>query len=221
MPDMILEIKLISDATLGRGDGIAGEVDAEVQHDQYGFPYLSGRTLKGLLVQECADVLQTLPEDKKQEWHDAAAYLFGYPGSATANSGHMIVSDAQLPADLREAVSNDVRNGKLSRQDVLESLTALRRQTAMESSGVPKEHSLRSVRVVLRQTTFRSEIFFDDAQVKKDVKEKARNLLAVCAASLRRLGTGRNRGRGLVETRLLNAKGEPVSTAAFFEEVKA
>ena len=39
-----LKIDLLSDTTLGRGDGVAGVVDAEVQHDAYGLPYLSGKT---------------------------------------------------------------------------------------------------------------------------------------------------------------------------------
>lgn len=44
-----IKIKLLSDTTFGRGDGVAGLVDQEVEHDQYGFPFLRGRTLKGLL----------------------------------------------------------------------------------------------------------------------------------------------------------------------------
>ncbi|MBK8024610.1 MAG: hypothetical protein IPK19_25090 [Chloroflexi bacterium] len=32
-PDLSLEVRLISDTTFGRGDGIAGVVDQEVEHD--------------------------------------------------------------------------------------------------------------------------------------------------------------------------------------------
>ena len=37
MTRYILKIKLESEAAFGRGDGVAGLVDAEVQHDDYGF----------------------------------------------------------------------------------------------------------------------------------------------------------------------------------------
>jgi hypothetical protein len=60
MTRYILKIKLESEAAFGRGDGVAGLVDAEVQHDDYGFPFLHGRTIKGLLVQECADIRTSL-----------------------------------------------------------------------------------------------------------------------------------------------------------------
>jgi len=219
MPDMILELRLVSDATLGRGDGIAGEVDAEVQHDQYGFPYLGGRTLKGLLVQECADILAAISDQERQRWQDAAAYLFGRAGSTTADSGHLIVGDAMLPEGLRQWVRQDIEDRKLGRQDVLESLTAIRWQTAIDSeTGVPKAHSLRSMRVVLRETLFRADIFFDESPVDDMLQSDARKLLAACAASLRRIGTGRNRGRGLVKTKLLDGGGKELPVDAFFQE---
>ena len=40
-----LKLTLQTDATFGRGDGIAVLVDVEVEHDQYGMPYLRGREL--------------------------------------------------------------------------------------------------------------------------------------------------------------------------------
>ena len=225
MPDMILEMKLLSDTTFGRGDGIAGEVDAEVQHDDNGFPFLSGRTLKGLLVQECADILASIPEEKKQRWEKAAAYLFGQPGSTMDKSGHLIVGDARLPNDLRSLVQMEMHSEnsekKLTRQDVLESLTALRWQTAINpETGVPEAHTLRSMRVVLRGMTFRADVFFDDSPVDAREKDDAEKLLTACVAALRRVGTGRTRGRGLVTTRLLDAKGNLWSVDAFFSEVE-
>ena len=63
MTKYILKITLESDAVFGRGDGVAGAIDTEVQHDQNGFPFLNGRTIKGLLVQECADILAAVVTD--------------------------------------------------------------------------------------------------------------------------------------------------------------
>ena len=52
-----LRFSLESDATFGRGDGIPGLIDQDVALDREGFPYLHGRTLKGLLNEVCADIL--------------------------------------------------------------------------------------------------------------------------------------------------------------------
>lgn len=38
-----LKFTLLSDTAFGRGDGVAGLVDAEVLHDPYGLPYLGGK----------------------------------------------------------------------------------------------------------------------------------------------------------------------------------
>jgi len=69
MMTFLLKFTLESDATFGRGDGVAGVVDSEVQHDPYGFPYLGGRALKGLLGDECANILFALEQQgKAQHW---------------------------------------------------------------------------------------------------------------------------------------------------------
>ena len=57
MKKLILKFVLLSDACFSRGDGTAGEVDIEVEHDQYGLPYLNGRALKGLLHEEAAELV--------------------------------------------------------------------------------------------------------------------------------------------------------------------
>ena len=62
MMKLALTIELLTDTTFGRGDGVAGLVDEEVEHDsQTGLPIIRGRTLKGLLVEECANLLYALP----------------------------------------------------------------------------------------------------------------------------------------------------------------
>ena len=126
-----LTFKLKSDATFGRGDGVAGVVDAEVQHDDYGLPYLSGKTLKGLLGAECAEILFGLRQakpDQLADWKAAAEKLFGSPGSA-AESGLMRVGDARLPRSLRSVIAaefvslGEAERGEYRRR-TLESLTA-------------------------------------------------------------------------------------------------
>jgi hypothetical protein len=209
-----LTLALESDATFGRGDGMAGLVDSEVEHDIYGMPYLRGRTLKGLLAEECANILFAL-DDQTSRWDNAAQQLFGRPGSAIEDKANMRVGNASLPSDLRAAIVAGAEAGKYTKTDVLESITAIRRQTAMDETGVPDPGSLRAMRVMLRQTVFEASLSFTEPPIQDNLA-----LLAACVMALRRVGTGRNRGRGRVTARLLDAHGQDVTQTHFarFEE---
>jgi hypothetical protein len=212
-PRLQLRFKLLSDATFGRGEGVPGEVDAEVQHDDLGMPYFGARALKGVLAQECADLLYALGQkSEKDRWWQAAAMLFGRPGSSNDDAGALIVGDAQLPPKLRQAIAYAViKTQGISRSQVLASLTTVRKQTANSvETGAPMDQTLRAMRVVLRGTEFIAPLRFRTA-----VSEDALALLAACVASLRRLGMGRNRGRGEVEAWLTDAQGNP--TAKYLE----
>ncbi|MBZ5554038.1 MAG: RAMP superfamily protein [Acidobacteriia bacterium] len=218
---MKLQIKLTlkSDGTFGRGDGVAGLLDQEVEHDAAtGLPFLRGRTLKGLLAEECANFLYALskqnpPDPDYEKSKDAARFLFGIPGSTLDDDAHMHVGPALLPEDLRKAVDADLRQNtpRYSPTDILESLTAIRRQTAVDTgTEAPDEGSLRSIRVVFRDTTF-----IADVELNADAPPHAMPLLAACVLSLRRAGTARNRGRGKIEARLCDDRGADITKPHF------
>jgi hypothetical protein len=218
MNDYRLCITLLSDATFGRGDSVAGVVDAEVQHDSYGLPYLGGRTLKGLLGAECADIIFALGKarpDHGDRWQKTEERLFGDSGGDLAGAAILHVGSAELPADLRAAIAQDIREGKITRAEVLECLTAVRRQTAMDAeSGAPRQETLRAMRVVLRSTVFEAALHFTEQPTTDDLA-----LLAACVKAFRRGGTGRNRGRGKLTAELCDAGGQPV-TATHFEDFR-
>ncbi len=211
---MWLKFTLLSDASLGRGDGVAGMVDAEIKHDALGLPYLSGKTLKGLLVAQCAEVLYSLEQihaAEMDEWEAAAASLFGSPGSRRAAAGKLRVEDACLPLDLQAAVAKEflplqeisereLRTQKwgLKRRANLDALTALRRQTAIDAqTGAPLRNSLRTLRVVLRSTFFVARL-----EARPELTGREAPLLAACVSAFRRLGGSRNRGLGALRAEL-------------------
>lgn len=196
MTTLNLHLTLLSETTFGRGDGMAGLVDQEITHDPVtGLPFLRGRTLKGLLVEECANILnsvQAMHPPQEQSLRKAARFLFGEPGSHLHDDANMRVGMAQLPPELRTAVETAIATKEWTKENVLDSLTAIRQQTAVDNTtGIPQTGSLRAMRVLLRKTELIACLEF--AQ-KPD--ETALALLAACAASLHRAGTGRNRGRG-------------------------
>ena len=207
-----LIIKLLSDTTFGRGDGVAGLVDQEVEHDLDGFPYLRGRTLKGLLNEESDNLVAVLsPDSIRCHWQKVACKLFGEPGSTLETISQMNVGDACLPLDLRQAVAAQMkrRDNKLTRVDILESLTTIRRQTAIDpTTGTADERSLRSSRVVLRELEFTAHLSFADQP-----NDDTLALLSVATFALRRIGSGRNRGRGYVQCRLFDPDNNEIKDA--------
>lgn len=204
-----IQIKLQSDATFGRGDGVAGLVDEEVEHDPFtGLPYLRGRALKGLLVEECANLLFALRNHaKRAELEKTAQELFGSGGSAEADAGMLRVGNATFPPKLDATVRAALKQKTITTNDVLESLTTIRRQTAIELEGAPEEGSLRSMRVLLRETMLTAPLTFVG-----DVKDKHLQLLSACIMATRRGGIGRNRGRGRFHARLLKGSDDVTQT---------
>lgn len=206
MPIYQLKIQLLSDTTFGRGDGVAGLIDQEVEHDPSGFTYLRGRTLKGLLSEECDNLIAVL-SNHKQDWEEVACKLFGTLGSTLGTMGAVHVGDACLPEDLRQAVAFQIEDKILTKTEVLDSLTTIRRQTAIDSeSGIADEGSLRSFRVVLRELCFTADFIFE-----KMPSNEMLSVLAVSSLALRRLGSGRNRGRGRVRCTLHDSEGNDIT----------
>lgn len=211
MPAYKLQFSLRSAATFGRGDGVAGLVDEEVEHDADGLPFLRGRTLKGLLAEECANILYALEVQRQSnEWRQIAYRMFGRPGSTIEDTGTLRVGDARLPDSLRAAIKMAVRNGELSADEVLESLTAIRRQTSMNEYGAPEKGSLRSLRVVLPGTVFEATLDFAE-----EPDERTLALLAACILAWRRAGSGRNRGRGRLQAWLLDSNDVDITERYF------
>lgn len=211
-PPLKLFFTLKSDTTFGRGDGAPGEVDVETQHNELGLPFYAGRSLKGVLAMECADILFALKQVRGDRWWTAGAMLFGESGSLGEKTGALIVGDAHLPDELIDAIRYATdpacpAKDRLTPRQILTSLTTTRTQTANNiETGAPLDESLRTMRVVLRETTFCSLL-----QFRSKVEDDELGLLAACVAGLRRLGTGRNRGRGEVRAWLADEQETPIT----------
>jgi len=194
-----IKITLKSAATFGSGSGIPGLVDREIEHDAKGFPFLRGKTLKGLLAESAENVVFALEGDDEDAqtlpWHQTKNALFGTGGRGMDERGSLHIGDAQLPAELRVAAQG------WSKEDVLYSLTGIRRQTAINEDGGPDHATLRSMRVLLPGVELEAPITFD-----KPLTPEQLHLLTAAALDLRRAGTGRNRGRGWLKAELVDDK---------------
>src|SRR5436309_1895760 len=99
-----LSLRLKSDTTFGRGEGLAGLVDEEVEYDvATGLPFVRGRTLKGLLVEECANLMFALEKASSPALtglKESAGRLFGRPGSDLESAALLHFGPALLPKEI-------------------------------------------------------------------------------------------------------------------------
>jgi hypothetical protein len=210
-----IKLSLLSAATFGRGDGLAGLVDREIEHDANGFPFLRGKTLKGLLAESAENIvfaLETL--QGRSGWRAAKDDLFGVEGSQVKTKGRLHLGDAQLPEALRAEVKTALEKEELTPEEVLYSLTGIRRQTSINEHGAPDHATLRSMRVLLPGVMLEAPLSFEG-----DLNDKQKQLLAAAVRDLRHAGTGRNRGRGWVKAELDDASTTEKLFAAFKEAI--
>lgn len=189
-PPRTLCIELLSDTTFSRGEGTAGAVDAEVEHDAYGMPYIGGKSIRGLL-RDCWLTMQS----HFPELHEAAARVLGHSQSLE-DACRLRISDAVLPGNLRDVVCHAIERSEhpIAPSTMLEAFTTVRFQTAEDRvTGAPDATTLRSSRVVLRGIVFESRLsWLDEYRPTTDDLQ----VLALCASSCRQGGLLRNRGRG-------------------------
>lgn len=204
MEEYGLEITLESDACFCSGPGFAGEADLDIEQERCGLPIIRGRSLKGLLTEECAFLLKVFSE---KCWQEAAAAMFGAPGGKEI--AKLRIQNAYLPGSLRIACLEaiDRPDNPLRPDQILRSLSTVRFQTKINAQGVPQKHSLRSTRLALKGLCFFSSLKGGETLTKD---EKA--LLAACVLSLRRGGLNRNRGWGKMKVRIVNSKGAYVTS---------
>ncbi len=219
----ILMLTLLSDTTFARGDGVSGVVDEEIEYDSAtGLPYVRGRTLKGLLTEECANLLYGLERANAPglaRLQAAASRLFGEAGSEHEGAGLLHVGAALLPDDVQQAVREHIQTRdhqkKLTPAEVLDAYTVIRRQTANDLSGAPALGSLRSARAVIRGTVFNAVLSYNGADDDRD----AVMLLAACVVAVHRAGSTRNRGRGRLAASLHAENVDLASALTDFEGI--
>lgn len=191
-----LRIDLLSDTTFSRGDGTAGEVDVEVAHDEFGCPYIPGKTLKGLLRDAWLQMAAAFPEDAAVAEQVLGPSADLEPGG----SGQLRIDTAMLPPEvldwIRFAVTRD--DSPVHPHAVLAAVTDVRKQTARDkTTGGPLDSTLRSSRVILRGQWFLARLSatgFTEAHWR---------VLARSCLNVRHAGSGRNRGLGHVRLSLV------------------
>ncbi|MCD6233532.1 MAG: hypothetical protein J7K63_00630 [Candidatus Marinimicrobia bacterium] len=201
MKSLEFKVELLSDTLPGSGSSGGVVIDTDVAADEFGFPYLPAKRLKGLFLESACEVLEMAPDLITP---DDIERIFGKSGNAESHS--VIVGDGLLEGMeettrwIRSVVENNADFNKIFHSEpIKEIFTITRRQTKIDpETGTAEKHSLRTFRVLKRGLVFEGTIHFrDDSHVERDI-----NLLNLIVRNTCYMGTGRNRGYGHVKMTL-------------------
>jgi hypothetical protein len=199
MTNLRFQVTLNSDALFSDGNEAPGRADVTFATDDFGFPQLGGRRLKGLLVEQASELLSNLNDPTLEEIADQ---LFGSPGRNDSRLVHF--GNASLPLSFRK----NVVSAGFTPNHIAEALGVVRSMTAQdEQLGIPKEGTLRNYEMICRSVSFEGSILTVPTLSSTEVA-----LLDACIASVRRGGIWRSRGFGM-ETMKLTSDLEMVNNA--------
>lgn len=191
-----LKIELMSDLCAGSGYSYAGVIDSDVFYDEYGFPWIPARRLKGCMREAACLVC---PESVEA--------MFGKTGDMEVRG--IIVGNAYIEGHSAIAEElKEVRGKKrkesyyLSSQNILSMYTGIRAQTRInEDTGVAEENTLRYTRVVGQYDPYRNRIplcFYAEVEYDEIYQKPMERIVK----AVRNLGMNRNRGLGSVRCSL-------------------
>jgi CRISPR-associated protein Csx10 len=221
---MILKMELRSDAIPGSGEGLAGIIDVDIPHDEFGLPYIPAKRVKGILRESARD-LEDVNTVKKVLQHSTRE-IFGKRGEKDGTAlkisdGH-IEQYVEIRRLLQACSSNKELTPVFNREAVLAYYTYTRSQTTIHdpgtaNEGTAKEGSLRTFRVLKGKDNDQSMAFYFELKCPDAWKE---DLTTICQVT-RNFGNSRTRGLGEISLSLHDA---PVastgqkSQAATFQE---
>src|SRR5690606_35139562 len=190
---MNIKIKTLSYLLVGSGTN-TGLIDTDIAYHRSGFPFIPGKRIKGLLRESLLEVLEMygIQEDS------IVAEIFGSEGNALSNKGLIRVGNAYLRnwEELIKEVFNHPNT--FSKENISTYFTTDISQTTIdEKTGIAKDRSLRSYRVLNSGFEFILPVSF-----RKDLDDNKKELFRKAVLNLRYMGTRRNRGFGKVRCRI-------------------
>ena len=160
----------------GSGLSAGADIDELVVKDQNGMPYIPGKTLKGLIREAIENYVEL---SGNREFEKLIHITFGSEISSENNS----IGCAHFAnAVLCEMEYSTIVENKAQRY-LYDKVTT----TSIGNDGIAKEHSLRSIEVVIPCTLHATMT---------GIPQELRNVITNCLGLIKRLGQKRNRGLG-------------------------
>lgn len=175
----------------GSGLSAGADVDLLTVKDSAGFPFIPGKSIKGL-VREAADTLVGFNPDRYPS-RDEVEKIFGQEGT---HKGCAFFSNAEFPEVDKAALT-----GETGKSDMTEYLFTALSSTAIGDDGVAKEHSLRRTEVALPCVLIGFIMHWPD-------DDKCSSLVVDSLSFVKRLGVNRNRGLGRCKFSILKKEAD-------------
>lgn len=182
--DKIYSIKFDSYWHIGSGLSGGMQSDSLVLRDRNGFPYIPGKTLKGLIRQSA----MILKEFKNDIDEDFITELFGREDKLKENEidnrkpGKLYFTNACLSQSLQKKLDED--------KNILMLYEKIASNRIDDTTGTTVKNSLREIEVCIPVTLF--------AKI-TDIPDDKGHLLEDCLKMVKRMGLSRNRGLGRCE----------------------
>lgn len=194
-----ITIQLESDLLCATGESTAF-VDANPVFDQYGLPYIKGKTFKGLLKEAALEVCEITGEP-----NDMVDELFGTDKlTGLIHVGNIKIED-------HDRICKQLKMNHIGINDCSTFLTVKRRQTSIDD-GVADDGSLRTYHLIKHGIVrFETIIRYPEAY---------NTLMYRTFLQLRFIGTRRNRGFGKISIRESALENKPEINPILFQESK-
>ena len=193
---MKLQIELLSDLCSHSGDTYNSYIDTDIVYDEYGFPYIPAKRVKGCIREACLELVEFGCVSMKD--YECIFGKGGKTASAFTLNNAYPIEHKQMVEDIHKANDPKLTNP----QKILRLYTYVRTQTALDlESGTADENSLRTIRVVKKGCKFEAEFEFKD-KVTAEQKEIMKNAIRM----VKHMGVARTRGLGLVNMKLLDSE---------------
>lgn len=210
-----LQLKLLSSTLVGSGVGFGAHIDTDVVFDLLGIPYIPAKRLKGCLLDAVMEVRDMFDRADIAKDVLQIEHAFGKPGSkrsAPIYFSNLFIEDYDQNKNwLDYFVMSEDFQYIVTSERILNTFTEIRQQTKIGSDGVAFEHSLRTIRVLQKDSTFRG-----DVHIEEDDEQLLTTLLLACL-NFNHFGTMRNRGFGYVHCSLLDDEGQDLTVISQLE----
>lgn len=182
---MKIILKTLSPLLSSSGESSA-QFDADVKYDKLGFPYIQGKTFKGLLRESAEEVTEIT-----NSYVNKVNELFGLPGDTKGGTLKFNNLFLLKYKEMVKEISSKGKNNVLSASAIRTHYTVYRKQTSINEAGTAVETTLRNYRLIDEGLEFETEI--------ENVPPGDVEFIKKSISNLRYMGLRRNRGFGKIK----------------------
>ena len=191
MKDITYKVTFFSEWHCGSGLSSGSDLDALVIKDEDGFPFIPGKTLKGLLKEAAEEMLKIQDKEPKQE--QFVTEFFGFfdeeniKDTRIHTKGNAFFTNATFSNGLKSKVS----------KELTEFLYRDMASTAIGKNGIAIESSLRKM-----ESTIPCELIANIYGVDETYTAQ----ITQCMQWIKRMGQNRHRGLGRCQLQIIETK---------------